>query len=72
MSDAIVKYLEDHDVKYTINLEADGEVVASVEGYDLDEAIAQSRKLPLASDYANEELIYEDADAWDRASKEVK
>ncbi|WP_438979886.1 hypothetical protein [Polynucleobacter sp.] len=70
MSDAIQKYLEDHDVHFEICLIADDEIIESVSAYDLDEAIAQTRKLPEPSDYANEELCYSEADQADRDSKE--
>lgn len=72
MDDAIQKYLEEHNLEYEINVIVDDEVIGSVFANDLDEAIAQSRKLEhTATDYANEQLIYSEQDALDQASKDM-
>ena len=59
--DAILKYLEDHDVHFELTLVADGEVISRVEGFDLDSIEEQMHKLTNANiEYAEEELVFSD------------
>lgn len=59
MDDIILNLLEEADAHYELHFVANGEVVKSVSAFDLEEVIAQSRKLEDAPvEWATEELAY--------------
>jgi hypothetical protein len=59
MDDAIVRYLEDHDVHFELSLISDGGVVRKITGTDLSSIEEQMHKLEGAdTNLANEELQY--------------
>ena len=69
--DQLLDLIEQHDAHFELQFIVDDEVVSKISANDVTGIIEQSYKLDNAElDWANEELIYSQADADDRWSKD--
>ena len=64
MDDILVRWIEDNNLEYEIRAIANGEVIAKATSSDIDTLIAQAINIESdALNYANEDIIYREADS---------